>query len=299
MNYIRNNIFKFLALSSLICLNSELSYSQKINQIQKVDTVFKEVDSLKGNIIEMNYHSDFLNENRVVSIYEPVDFNQNFNYGVLFVTDGILKSIAPKIEYLIDSNRIDPIIIVSINNRSKQPVDTVFKNKVVDFRALEFFKKPMLLSSTYELTKDSLINPIITDRYNRFSLFISEEVIPDIKSKYPLAQNEKKWSIGGFSNGGAFVYGFTSEKNHFGNAIVMSPAGFGMDFSYDFSKTEATYHIAAGLQEEGFLRESVNYLQEMDDLNITYKHYTYDSGHDWNMWLTFYLTTIEEIYRKE
>ena len=299
MNYLRNNIFKFLALSSLICLISELSYSQKINQIQKVDTVFKEVDSLKGNIIEMNYHSDFLNENRVVSIYEPVDFNQNFNYGVLFVTDGILKSIAPKIEYLIDSNRIDPIIIVSINNRSKQPVDTVFKNKVVDFRALEFFKKPMLLSSTYELTKDSLINPIITDRYNRFSLFISEEVIPDIKSKYPLAQNEKKWSIGGFSNGGAFVYGFTSEKNHFGNAIVMSPAGFGMDFSYDFSKTEATYHIAAGLQEEGFLRESVNYLQEMDDLNITYKHYTYDSGHDWNMWLTFYLTTIEEIYRKE
>lgn len=299
MNYLRNNIFKFLALSSLICLISELSYSQKINQIQKVDTVFKEVDSLKGNIIEMNYHSDFLNENRVVSIYEPVNFNQNFNYGVLFVTDGILKSIAPKIEYLIDSNRIDPIIIVSINNRSKQPVDTVFKNKVVDFRALEFFKKPMLLSSTYELTKDSLINPIITDRYNRFSLFISEEVIPDIKSKYPLAQNEKKWSIGGFSNGGAFVYGFTSENNHFGNAIVMSPAGFGMDFSYDFSKTEATYHIAAGLQEDGFLRESVNYLQEMDDLNITYKHYTYDSGHDWNMWLTFYLTTIEEIYRKE
>lgn len=282
-----------------MCLITELSYSQKINQIQKVDTVFKEVDSLKGNITEMNYHSDFLNEDRVVSIYEPVNFNQNFNYGVLFVTDGILKSIAPKIEYLIDSNRIDPIIIVSINNRSKQPVDTIFKNNVVDFRALEFFKKPMLLSSTYELTKDSLINPIITDRYNRFSLFISEEVIPDIKSKYPLAQNEKKWSIGGFSNGGAFVYGFTSERNHFGNAIVMSPAGFGMDFSYDFSKTEATYHIAAGLQEDGFLKESVNYLQEMDDLNITYKHYTYDSGHDWNMWLTFYLTAIEEIYRKE
>jgi enterochelin esterase-like enzyme len=282
-----------------MCLISELSYSQKINQIQKVDTVFKEVDSLKGNITEVNYHSDFLNEDRVVSIYEPVNFNQNFNYGVLFVTDGILKSIAPKIEYLIDSNRIDPIIIVSINNRSKQPVDTIFKNNVIDFRALEFFKKPMLLSSTYELTKDLLINPIITDRYNRFSLFISEEVIPDIKSKYPLAQNEKKWSIGGFSNGGAFVYGFTSERNHFGNAIVMSPAGFGMDFSYDFSKTEATYHIAAGFQEEGFLKESVNYLQEMDDLKITYKHYTYNSGHDWNMWLTFYLTTIEEIYRKE
>lgn len=282
-----------------MCIISELSYSQKISQIQKVDTVFKEVDSLKGNITEINYHSDFLNEDRVVSIYKPVNFNQNFNYGVLFVTDGILKSIAPKIEYLIDSNKIDPIIIVSINNRLTQPVDTIFKNNMVDFRALEFFKKPMLLSSTYELTKDSYINPIITDRYYRFSLFISEEVIPDIKSKYPLAQNEKKWSIGGFSNGGAFVYGFTSERNLFGNAIVMSPAGFGMDFSYDFSKTEATYYIAAGLHEDGFLKESVNYLQEMDDLKITYKHYTYDSGHDWNMWLTFYLTTIEEIYRKE
>ena len=72
-----------------------------------------------------------------------------------------------------------------------------------------------------------------------------------------------------------------------------------MNFSYDFSNTETTDYIAAGLHEKSFLKESVNYLQEMDNLGILYKHYTYNSGHDWNMWLTFYLKTIEEVYRKE
>lgn len=299
MKYRVTNILRFLVVIIIACLIPMFTYCQKINQIKKVDTIFNEVDSVRGKIIEVNYYSNFLNENRTVTVYEPVSYSPDFTYGVLFLTDGILKSIVPNIEYLINNEVIEPIIIVSINNRSEQPIDTIFKNHIIDFRSLDFFKKPVMLTTTSELTKDSLISPIIEDRYNRFSMFISKEVIPDIARKYSLVKNKKKWSIGGFSNGGAFVYGFTSERNHFGNAIIMSPGGNGRDFSYDFSSTKTTYYIAAGIHEKGFLKESVNYLQEMDNFNISYKHYTYDSGHDWNMWLSFYLKTIEEIYGRE
>jgi enterochelin esterase-like enzyme len=280
-------------------------YSQIDSIIHEVDSVFDDVQQLKGNVLNKVIFSNQLEEYRSISIYEPQNLKSLNNLGVLFVTDGILLSVASKVEFLIQNKSIRPIIIVSINPRGNLPVDSIFGTNVFDFRGMEFLKDQTIfrngingVSTGINQIKDSFLIQIINDRYNRFSSFIVGEVVDYIKKSYKVSKNHKKWTIGGYSNGGAFVYGLSCDyPGIFGNSIIMSPGGGSLNSNiYDFKNSQSSYFISAGIHEANFLKESLNYIPLLEENNLKFIHKRYNAGHDFNMWLTFYLDSVKSIY---
>ncbi|MBI3136819.1 MAG: hypothetical protein HYZ14_19245 [Bacteroidetes bacterium] len=310
-----NQISPFLILLLFSCANDACDFKfDGINpDVQEVYETFDQVDSLQGNITHLDWQSTCLNETRMVSIYQPPNYDSGNTYGVLFVTDDIGAYIPYFVESLILEKKIEPLFIVGIYNRHEQPVDSVFGHFNYDFRNMEFMKEEVLYRSlkdekmkagmqfqtpSVSEAVDSISEPvlygIVEHRYERFCAFINNEVVPYMKNHYSMAEEKEQWSIGGLSSGGAFMYNYSCDHPHiFGNTIVMSPAGPFDD--YDFSHAATNYFIAAGNQEP-FIKESLNYLDIFDSLKIPYIHYTYNAGHDANMWLTFYLESLKKIY---
>lgn len=288
-----------------------------IPEIQEVYTEFDQVENLSGKILFKEWKSVNLNEDRSITIYLPPNYTTEKSYGVLIGTDNIGISLPHFAEYLIVNEVIDPIIIVGINLRESQAIDTIFGDYQFDFRNLEFFKSeeifvqkkssPNANNKSSEFCSDFDENPnllkelgfeeIVSNRYERFTSYINNEIIPFIKQNYSVSNEISEWTLGGSSSGAAFVYNFTCDyPGVFGNAIAMSPAG---PFDrYDFSKSTSKYFLAAG-NNESFLKESLNYIPELEKYGIPFLHKTYNAGHDWQMWLSFYLDCLEIIYKKD
>lgn len=309
-------IFLFFA-----CCSSDPITEGTVSEIQEVYEDFDQVEKFSGKVINSEWKSDFLNEARSITAYLPPNYNGESEYGVIFVTDNVVIPLAQCVETLIAENEIAPIIIVGINLREIQPGDSIFGDYLFDFRNLEFFKSEEIFVqkrikreepsnngnlSTLEYCSDFQDNPellvelgfdvIVSNRYEKFTSYLIQEVIPFVKRNYSVSKNTDDWTLGGLSSGGAFVYNFTCDfPNIFGNAIVMSPAG--PYDNYDFSKSTSKYFLAGG-NHESYLGESLDYIPEFEKLGIPYLHRTYEAGHDWQMWLTFYLESIQIIYKK-
>lgn len=288
------------------------------SEVQDPYNTFDRVESLKGKVIEAELNSVHLDESRKITIYQPPNYDSTLAYGVLFLTDGEgTAGIVREFEHLITEKKMEPIIIVGIHNREITYKNTVFGDYVYDFRNLEFMKDETLdrmtkqkwldsrsgksvsyliknIEEAEDLAKDTVVLKIISNRYTRFCSFINEEVITYVKDRYSISDDRSKWTLGGLSSGGGFVFSYSCDYHFFENIIVMSPAGPGD--KYDFSKSTSNYFVAAGKQERYFLEESLRYLPSFDSLQIPYIHQTFDAGHEWDMWLTFYLQSCEKIY---
>lgn len=270
-------------------------YSQKIEAIQIVDTALNKVDSIQGKIVTIKWQSHFLNEERSITVYQPPQYERKTNYGVLFVTDEMAGYLATYVEYLILNDDIEPIIIVGINYRKEQPEDSLIAQYGFDFRALEYHKTREIFSEIP--IADSLVPTNIKNRYNRFVSFFQFEVINYVNEHYNLSSNKDQWTIGGFSNGGGFAVLITQDyPNLFGNAIVLSLAVFTLP--YNLTEQSPMYFFAAG-KNEGFLGISLLYAEKLEEKKLPYIHYTYDAGHDFNMWVDAYVKAIKLIYEKE
>lgn len=306
----------FIITSTILfsCSSTEPIREGILPEIEELPSEFDQVDVLSGKIINYEWKSTFLNETRSITTYLPPNYNEQFDYGVLFVTDGVSISLAHFVEALIKNEEIVPIIIVGVNLREVQPEDSIFGEYVFDFRNLEFFNSEEIFvykktggefdENKYSTDFDE--NPklltelgfeeVVSRRYIRFTSYLVGEVIPFVKSEYSVSPDFNDWSLGGSSSGGAFVFNFTCDfPGTFGNAVVMSPAG---PFNeYNFTRSNSKYFLCAG-SEESFLKESLNYIPEMERLGIWYTHKTYKASHDWRMWLTFYTESIKYIYQK-
>lgn len=286
---------KFLAILLLFPI---FLYSQKENKIQLPDTnKLGKVEQLKGKLKTIELNSGNLEEPRKITIYEPPYYSKDSTYGVVLLTDNFAPKIVNYIEYLILNNKIEPIILVGIHNREPQPIDSLFKDYFYDFRTEEMLKNRVEFTSEKALKaySDKIFSNLIKDRYNRFSKFITSEIISFLKKTYSLNQSTTKWTIGGFSNGGAFVYGLSTDyPGLFGNTIVMSPAGFN---GYNIEQAKGAYFLCAGtLEPESFMQNSLEYLPIFKEKNINYIHKSYKEDHNSNMWITFCVESISRIY---
>lgn len=288
------SVFIILPILFSFCANAQI-----VEQVQFIDTtlLFGNDDSVYAYPVDID--SEVLRETRQINIYEPANFDPTLTYPILVVMDGDASYLAPDVDRLIKQNIIEPIIIVGVSNRAPQDIDSIFKEYDFDFRAKEFLKGGYDMIENSTALQNPLINQIVVNRYERFSKFISIEVLGFVSKIYKITEDKSKWTLGGYSNGGAFVLGFTCDNpGEFGNAIVMSPARYNKGDFYDFSKSNSNYYIAAGMYEQPFLDESLRYISEMEKENISFIHKRYYAGHDSRMWLTFYIDSIKSIYEK-
>lgn len=260
-----------------------------------VDTVFQTNKDLNGMLNTHLIKSDILNEVRTIDIYRPPNYLPNKSYGLLFVTDGVSKGFAGEVETLIESNLIEPIIIVSVQLRRGYVLDSIEKISMGDFRNFEYLKGFQSKDSIYAGTAEW---EMMQNRYSRFSAFIKEEVIPYVLSTNNVTLDHEKWAIGGYSNGGAFVISFSAENPKlFRNIIGMSPGYNDRASGYEFpNDSPCFYYFCGGTDEKPFLQSTLRMLPRLKEKNISYLHYTYNSGHDWLMWYSFYRVSLLKIY---
>ena len=128
--------------------------------------------------------SIFLNETRVINVWVPEAFKtNNQNLPVIYMPDGGIKEdfphIANTISELIANKKIQPIILVGIENTDRRRD----------------------LSGISEIKEDSKYCPL-TDGAKTFRSFITKELIPKINKKYNTTDEK---GIIGESLGGLFV----------------------------------------------------------------------------------------------
>lgn len=170
----------------------------------------------------------------------------------------------------------------------------MFDGYNIDFRNKEMLNYEYMLSENAPIYKDSIALTILANRHERFSKYVALEVIPFLKEKYNASDAINLWTMGGFSNGGAFVFSFAGAfPGLVGNAIIMSPGGRN---EYNVINSNCKYYLCAGTDEPDFLSNSTAYIDLMIENHIPFMHRTYNSGHSWNMWLDFYLNCIRSIY---
>lgn len=148
--------------------------------------------------------SDHVQEQRVINVWTPSDYDSsNDSYPVLYMPDGGIKEdfphISNTISKLIKENKIEPIILVGIENTERG--------------------RDLTGASTAEYDKQFCP---LTDGAKDFRAFISKELIPFINKEY---RTTTKKGIVGESLAGLFVMEtFLGHPSTFDFYIAMDPS---------------------------------------------------------------------------
>lgn len=263
-----NDIFnnKHINLSGKISGKYNLvSYVEMSEVTPDIYTVEKS-DLRKGTLHEHAIYSSILEEERSFNIYLPNSYNDNKDaYGMLVLNDGfeyinILKA-QNVLDNLINQDIIEPIIGVFIDS-----------------------------------TDDRAENLQCSDK---FTDFISKELIPYIKKEYNISNDSSKNIIGGYSLGGlaASYIGFKC-SNIFGNVLSQSgsywykrkdysDANLWINTLFNSSnKLNLKFYINVGSIEPKvtMIDTNINFKENLIRLGYDVYFEEFGSGHDYLYW---------------
>lgn len=280
-----------------------LALSLVLNQIGRAQSLIEIKEyllngKLNGKIISHNVNSQILSETRGIEIYLPHDYENYPSLGLLLVSDQMCRFVASIAEPLMLSNQVDPFIIVGINHRTSQPSDNKLSKYGIDYRGMEFHPKDIVFST--KPIPQRKLEPSLKNRHTKFKRFLINELIPFLLDTYNLSTNRTDWTLGGFSNGASLALSISlSNPSEFNNIIMLSPADLNSpDYQYSFPSNSPNFFLAAGLNEPAFLAAAKSYSKQLDSLGLNSVLQIYNSGHEFNMWLTAYEHAILHFYAK-
>ena len=169
----------------------------------------------ESRIEVLTIHSEIFHNQRKVRVYLPPDYDVQKLYKVLLLNDGQNVFGGPDIKHrqdwrvdeivdsLIHQNIIEPLIIVAIDNIG-------LTNR----------------GNEYLPWEDIYLDPPLPNPEGRkYPEFLMSEVIPLIKSKYPIGEGKEKIGIGGFSYGGLIaIYCAMYHPDFFGFVLAETPS---------------------------------------------------------------------------
>ena len=270
-------------------------------------TVFKELNELKGNITQIDTFSYSLKEPRSFDIFLPKEYHSDSIYDLVLVTDNEALNLALMLEDSMNNKKINPFIIVSIHNRNKQPIDSIFGDFIFDSRSAEmidwanFYKLdengyPSESTDTTGMKNvDSVMLEIVSNRRQNYNSWIIDEVIAYMESNFKLTKKDN-WTIGGYSNGAAYAVHLSSlYPNMFKNIIIMSYGGSRNEVDLPSNQFGLNYFLCAGI-EESFHTSTLSLAKKLQIQKTNFIHKTYQTSHDHNMWDLFYRESLTKIY---
>ncbi len=220
---------------NLITLNGELS-----------DNQFIESNILK---YELQYR-----------VYTPPNYHESNAYPVMYVTDGQWYLSEGKMDTIVDElilkEKIDPIIVVFIDNRDTKNLHKIRRND-------QFFCNQQYLE------------------------FVKTELIPAISDNYSVKESRDNRGIMGMSFGGLNAGFFGMEGyDTFGMVVMQSPAFHpcpGIYGRYKQKTLPLKIFLSTGTvnDTEKGSREMRNVLEKM---KYDYKYMEVEKGHDWDNW---------------
>jgi len=222
--------------------------------------------------------SKALDEDRIIYIYEPNDFEQIENLPVIYVLDGYsqFNQTATAIDYLSavsqGNDRLPPSIVVGITNPNRDFELTPIKGQIGND------------PSTVENTGGGEV----------FLEYITSELVPYIDNKYQTCGHR---TLIGHSLGGLLVFQALLEKStYFDNYLVIDPAlGFSertylneildslrtADFSAHHVFVASANNRPTSMTAEEFENDTDRFLDLIDKPNFEFRDY--EASEDWKI----------------
>ena len=262
-------------ISHLIKLNQNDAIEKKkgflwIGKNRKNDYLKNE--ALTGSLTTERIKSQFLGEERAVTIYTPKDGDSKTPH--IYFTDGqVVSEYAPYIDRLISTKKIKPVKLIGIHASSHN-------------RYQEYVRGG----------KDNIL-------FKKHEDFVFEEVIPGIEKG--IANREGKRYLYGFSNGAAFcMHAGLNHPDVFEEIIAFSTADYISSMArmmnpitFNF-REYPEFYMGAGRYETSIYEANVKFLDKMKDNAIRVKFKEFVSGHDYNVWRIEFLAYLESRFKK-
>ena len=131
-------------------------YKENPHQIYREETP-------KGNVIQHNFYSNFLKEERILWVYLPPNYNHNTKYKTIYFQDGNeymrLGNAVTTINNLINNKLINEVIAVFVEPKIRH-LDYLFNSDYVDFFVKEIVN---FIDNSYSTSKDCKDRFIVGD----------------------------------------------------------------------------------------------------------------------------------------
>jgi enterochelin esterase-like enzyme len=275
-----------ICLSSIGGASDLLFYgSQTLAQAHQPPVEMSPATAQHGQYVQVTYTSAlFGGQPRHFDVYLPPDYaasaSANVRYAVLYLLHGspgnpddMLQALLPtqRLDDLITSRQIRPIIVVAPDGRSGAPVPTQWMDSTLGHFPVE-------------------------------SAFI-HEVIPYVDAHFRTFTAPWNRVVGGLSMGG---YGAANlavkHPDIFGGVIAMgayfAPEGLAQAVTTAWytanspsvqmrlatSTPPVTFYLAAAEQDKPYVDETKAFAQELGALSANYLLRTWGGGHAWNVW---------------
>jgi len=218
----------------------------------------------KGTLIsDVLLNSNVLGYQVTYSVYLPYDYSQHKKFPCIYVTDGYeylhprLGNMGTVLDNLIEDKKITSIIAVFIDHRA--PVDRSNNRRM------------------QELTMNT-----------KYLDFFTQELIPQIESEYPVANDAQHRAIMGNSMGGlSATYFAFARPDVFGMAGIQSPAFYTRPQIYALCSNPADPKMKISMTS-GVINDTSVESRKMKEVleanSCRYKYREVNEGHSWGNW---------------
>jgi enterochelin esterase-like enzyme len=229
---------------------------------------------LKGKMTQKTFKSDYLAQERTVSVYTPPGDMPNIPFIVMADGQGA-ETFARILEPLIEAGKVRPIAIVGIAS-GPYLGDAKEYQPEKDYRAREYLRHS---------------DPKTFDNHLRW---VIKEVIPWARKEFNLSDHPEDTGLFGFSNGGSFAAeAAVRYPDVFGVAFPFS-AGFPPQESHITGKM-AKFYFAAGSLESFSARTKQAYAL-VRKWRAEAEYEEYEAGHDMTMWQIAFLDVMQKAF---
>ena len=226
------------------------------------------------------FYSKSLEELREITVYFPDNFAEEYNYNVIFCTDGqfIDEQYKHKLDSIFRTKTVNPFVVVGINSNEKQ-----IPNSIFEYRNFEYIEN------------NPSDNPDLNSRFKRHLNFFVQEVDGYVKNELKLKIDNKYFY--GVSNGAGF--GVSMSKYYpelFSKYILYSMAGE----NYKRLKWDRIQYpffiIRCGDKEpEPFIEKSKKLSKYLTKKNYKHLFEICNGGHKREDWLNLFIEDVKRL----
>ena len=229
-------------------------------------------EELMGSLSTKIIKSEYLNEEREITIYTPRDVNSKTPH--IYFTDGaVVGSYAPYIDFLISANKIVPIKLIGVHSSASNRYE--------------------------EYVKGGKGNEIFVKHQN----FFYNEVLNLIEKEMENWEGQRY--LHGFSNGAVFcMHEGINNPNEFEEIVAYSTADYISPMAqsinpiiFEFDEYPK-FNIAAGRYETSIFNSNLKFVEKMEENELQVEFMEFICGHDYNVWKIEFLTYIKKRFKK-